>query len=452
MKKIRKKIKTRVIPYALANNAYASIILPKLKRFKYDHDKIIKPKPNIYINIKSDEIIDGYYNLPNPIELNGSYQAALYKIDIENKIPINNYELTLTTINLENDNYLFEAIKDEQKEYLSNIKEYKPEYIENNFNKKNEDLQTLLNKEIENLNKINNENKNDIEIKIINDKKYITSVSTDKDTLNKDIGDLDKKLFQEKSKLDLELKTKTDKLNNVFKEDINKLKIKKLEDEKAVVKKIKNKQITLNELIGRIESKFYSNLVKNYINPIKKVFSLNDPGMTLKKKSTKNKYEKNIYKFNEISPLIEFLKNKFQTSKKSDTISEEYNFSPINHNYIVNVEENHQIPYLNLKLTKLKSIDNDKLTIKIFNPKLSLIQPIYCDFIYYNVSNNNVISYINIKNKYLSESINEIENITYFKVTQTNINRIKIYFSEELKKVLDFLNIKYFITLHLKPL
>ena len=176
------------------------------------------------------------------------------------------------------------------------------------------------------------------------------------------------------------------------------------------------------------------------------------PGMTLKKKSTKNKYEKNIYKFNEISPLIEFLKNKFQTSKKSDTISEEYNFSPINHNYIVNVEENHQIPYLNLKLTKLNTIVDDKLTIKIFNPKLSLIQPIYCDFIYNNVSNNNVISYINIKTKYLSESINEIENITYFKVTQTNINRIKIYFSEELKKVLDFLNIKYFITLHLKPL
>ena len=172
--------------------------------------------------------------MPNPIELNGSYQAALYKIDIENKIPINNYELTLTTINLENDNYLFEAIKDEQKEYLSNIKEYKPEYIQNNFNKKNEDLQTILNNEVENLNKVNNENKNDIEIKIINDKKYITSVSTDKDTFNKDIGGLDKKLFQEKSKLDLELKAKIDKLNNVFKEDINKLKNKKLEDEKLL--------------------------------------------------------------------------------------------------------------------------------------------------------------------------------------------------------------------------
>ena len=66
--------------------------------------------------------------------------------------------------------------------------------------------------------------------------------------------------------------------------------------------------------------------------------------------------------------------------------------------------------------------------------------------------NHRQFIYINIKNKYLSESINEIENITYFKVTQTNINRIKIYFLEELKKVLDFLNIKYLITLHLKPL
>ena len=83
--------------------------------------------------------------MPNPIELNGSYQAALYKIDIENKKPINNYELTLTTFNLENDNYLFKTIKDEREEYLSNIKEYKREYIEDNFNKENNALQTILN-------------------------------------------------------------------------------------------------------------------------------------------------------------------------------------------------------------------------------------------------------------------------------------------------------------------
>ena len=70
------------------------------------------------------------------------------------------------------------------------------------------------------------------------------------------------------------------------------------------------------------------------------------------------------------------------------------------------------------------------MTIKIFNPKYSLIQHIYSDFIYNSVSNNNVISYINLKNKYLSESINEIENITYFKVTQTNINRKRFTFQK----------------------
>ena len=228
--------------------------------------------------------------------------------------------------------------------------------------------------------------------------KKITSLITDKIILNKDIGDLDRKLNLEKSKLDHKLNEEIVKLDYIFKQNINKLENKKLEDENAVVKKIKNKQNTLNELIGRIESNFYATIVRNYINPIKKVFSLNDPDMTIKRKFTENKYEKNIYKFNEISlsQLIEFLKNKFQTSKKSDLISEEYNFSPINHNYIVNVEENHQIPYLNLELTKIKTIADNKLTIKIFNPKLSLIQPIYCDFIYNNVSNNNLISYIYI--------------------------------------------------------
>ena len=82
MKKPIKKPLKKDIPYALVNNEYASLILPRLKRLKYDHDKIIKPKPDVYINIKSDEI-DDYYNLPNKIDLNGPYQAALYKIDIE---------------------------------------------------------------------------------------------------------------------------------------------------------------------------------------------------------------------------------------------------------------------------------------------------------------------------------------------------------------------------------
>ena len=107
-KKIRSKKKTnkiskkKDIPYALVNNAYASLILPRLKRFKYDHDKIVKPKPDIYINIKSDEI-DDYYNLPNRIDLNGPYQAALYKIDIEKTINIDKYKGSISIVNLDND-------------------------------------------------------------------------------------------------------------------------------------------------------------------------------------------------------------------------------------------------------------------------------------------------------------------------------------------------------------
>ena len=88
----------------------------------------------------------------------------------------------------------------------------------------------------------------------------------------------------------------------------------------------------------------------------------------------------------------------------------------------------------------------------MYYPKINFIHPIYCDFIHNNVSNNNVLTYINIKNKHFTESISEIENISYFKVTQSNINRIKIYFSGELNKIIEFLNIKYFITIHLKPL
>ena len=97
-------------------------------------------------------------------------------------------------------------------------------------------------------------------------------------------------------------------------------------------------------------------------------------------------------------------------------------------------------------------IDN-KLEIKYTNlPKINLMQPIYCDIIHNNVSNNNVLTYVNIKNNNLSEPLDAIENITYFKVTQSNINRIKIYFTDELNNLLKLLKYKYFFTIHLKPL
>ena len=117
MKKVKKK---SVIPYDLVNNAYASLVLPRLKRFKYDHDKIIKPKPDIYIDIKSDEIINDYYNLPNPIDLNTTYQAALYKIEIENTTPVEDYEVNIVICHLENDMKNFVFIKNEI-DYLENL-------------------------------------------------------------------------------------------------------------------------------------------------------------------------------------------------------------------------------------------------------------------------------------------------------------------------------------------
>ena len=77
------------------------------------------------------------------------------------------------------------------------------------------------------------------------------------------------------------------------------------------------------------------------------------------------------------------------------------------------------------------------------------MQPIYCDIIHNNVSKNNVIAYINIKNNNLSESLDSIEDITYLKVTQSIINRIKIYFTDELNNLLKLLKFKYFFTIHL---
>ena len=109
------------IPSELVNNAYASLILPRLKRLKYDHDKIVKPKPDIYINIKSDEV-DDYYNLPNKIDLNGPYQAALYKMDIENTL--DEYMGYVSYVILDNDNKFFNLIKSEMTEVITNKVNY----------------------------------------------------------------------------------------------------------------------------------------------------------------------------------------------------------------------------------------------------------------------------------------------------------------------------------------
>ena len=352
MKKVKKK---SVIPYDLVNNAYASLILPRLKRFKYDHDKIIKPKPDIYIDIKSDEIINDYYNLPNPIDLNTTYQAALYKIEIENTTPVEDYEVNIVICDLENDMKNFVFIKNEI-DYLEKFIHVKP-------------------------------------------------TSTQLETRKKDI---------------------------------------------------KNKETIINEKLQLLESsvykllamKEYQRLIKDNKKPI--VFNFNnkipDDGHFVTNPQDNN------FKFNEIFQLINMLKSKFSYTDNIETNIRAYNFSWKSKYYLVNFKENFKIPHLEIKFTKGKNITENTLTLKYACPQINLIQPINCDFIHNNVSNNNVLAYVNIKNKYLTEPINEIENITYFKVTQSNINRIKIYFTNELKKIIEFLKIKYFLTIHLKPL
>ena len=123
IEKVKKKI---VFPYALVNNAYALLILPKLKRFKYEHDKIVKPKPDININIKSYKIIGNYYNLPNNIWLNGPYQAALYKIDIETiDNQLDEYKVNLYTLSLEDDFNNYKKIIKELEDFKVNINDHK---------------------------------------------------------------------------------------------------------------------------------------------------------------------------------------------------------------------------------------------------------------------------------------------------------------------------------------
>jgi hypothetical protein len=319
-----------------------------LKRFKYDHDKIVKPKPDIYINIKSDEI-DDYYNLPNRIDLNGPYQAALYKIDIEKTINVDKYKGSISIVNLDNDLKNFNLIKTEIDEVA-----------------KQTNLYTIKPKE--------------------------TTINT-----------------------------------------------------KAINTKKAEKQKKINDLINKLESSYYKNKSKNEYQRVSTLITLTFPEIDLQ--HVKNPEQINV-KFNEIETL-DTLKSKFNYQYDNSTLT----FSSKLNNYLINFEENFNIPNMEINFIRGTDIADNKLEITYNSPpKINLIQPIFCDIIHNNVSNDNVLAYFNIKNNNLSEPFDVIENQCYFKVTQSNINRIKIYFTDELDNLLKLLKFKYFFTLHLKPL
>ena len=208
------------------------------------------------------------------------------------------------------------------------------------------------------------------------------------------------------------------------------------ENAKTVSSNINRKKEKIVELFNKLQSSYYKNQV---ITEYQKVNLLN-----INFSSTDTyKLEKIVVKFDE----IDLLKSLFFYEEKDDILT----FSSKLDNYLIDFEQN-STPYWEINFIKGKDISDNKLQIKYLNQKINLIQPIYCDIIHNNVSNNNVLAYINIKNKYLLQPLDAIENISYFKVTQSNINRIKIYFTDELNKVLKLFKIKYFLTIHLKPL
>ena len=119
----------------------------------------------------------------------------------------------------------------------------------------------------------------------------------------------------------------------------------------------------------------------------------------------------NNIKFNEIFRLIDLLKFKFSNTGNIKKIT--VFFSEI-HYYFINFKSNFKIPHLEIKLTQGNNLTLKTLTLKYAYPKINLIQSIYCEFMHNNVSNNNVLAYVNMKSKYLTEPIKEIVNITNF--------------------------------------
>ena len=124
-----------------------------------------------------------------------------------------------------------------------------------------------------------------------------------------------------------------------------------------------------------------------------------------------------------MSKLIDYLKYNFQFLQNTNSDIHEYEFKNYGNNYLWKIETNLKNSYVNF----------ENLTAKL---KINMYYP-----------NNNVLTYINLKNKHFTESIYEMENISYYKFAQSNINNLKFYFSGELNKIIQFLKIKYYFTL-----
>ena len=366
--------------------------------------------------------------------------------------------------NLNRENY--EDIEINNLNHLIRITKLKNE-LQNKINQENEDLNTFIvnedNKtklELDDLEKTYNQNKNNLNNShqtqlqalpntlfenyknvvynefIAKQQKLKNSIEGTKrknDRILKHLYDLSvKSLNDSKNEFTNSKNKEIENLENQLKEETSAYdqKIIEINNQRQIISeknqninaKIIDKENKLNILIDKFETDIYKRLFLELIKDIN-ILTLKKPFINQNPVYNPTKV---IYKYNEMSKFIDYLKDNFKFQENIDSDIHEYEFFNYGNNYLFKIEENFKNPYVNFELIF------NKLKVYLYYPKINLIHPIYCDFIHNNVSNNNVLSYIYIKNKFLSESINQIENISYFKVTQSHINRIKIYFSNKL--------------------
>ena len=484
---------------------YTLLNINDIAKLKTDYKKPLLDTMINNTNIQFDKIIKGLDNLNRTakknleIEYRDKHYTSLVNYinnNTKNKVPklkdkisdhIKNLEKLLQQENVKLQGEVV-SLNDNMNKEINNQDEHKQIYdlrieLKNEIDKENENLNNLIHNNktsvkindleiLYTLNKNNQESANETAIlnlpNILAEKYIDTAYEIFKNKQNNLINSIEgtKRLNDKIFKDAYEANIKT---QNEWKEDFAKLirvdienlenelkiekekydsevdKIRRLRDSvdtknQKVNTKISDKQDKLNNLIDKFVSKIYIDQLQDLIKDLD-ILTLKKPII-----NQNQTYNPTISVYKEIPKLIDYLKNHFQFFENINSDILEYEFMSFGNNYLWKIEANFKNPYVNFEnLT-------DKLKINLYYPKINLIHPIYCDFIHNNVSNNNVLAYINIKNKHFTESISEIENISYFKVTQSNINRIKIYFSGELNKIIEFLNIKYFITIHLKPL
>ena len=152
-----------------------------------------------------------------------------------------------------------------------------------------------------------------------------------------------------------------------------------------------------------------------------------------------NNLDNFLLKFSSLLKDLNYQLTKFQNI---DYIS--YKFKRNGNFKITNIDESFSIPYFSFL------IEDDFVEIRSIFKKFNIFQPLFCDIVYYKLSNNNILTKINTKSSLLNCPIELTENRKYCKVNSSNINRIKISFEKDFEVYLKKLDICFNLILHFK--